>query len=333
MGRKRLLFLHTGGTLGMTLTSEVGPLAPSAYSDDLLQYVRGLEERVEIEGRVVCNLDSSDLTPHHWEQIAPTIASELDNFDGFLVLHGTDTMSYTASALSFMLQGLPKPVILTGSQRPIAHPRTDARTNLIHSTICATLPVPEVGLYFGKQLFRGNCTTKVSIQSYEAFESPNLPPLVEMGVDIRHVTPPISRLGEFRLHKGFSRKVTVIQLFPGMWAGQLRSALDAGAEAIVLLAFGAGNVPLENWPAAIAEATSRGVPVVICTQGLEGRAELHRYEGGAAAARAGAVCAGSMTRESAIVKTMFLMPRCRDRNDFEEAWRWIIAGEERQQLV
>jgi L-asparaginase len=329
MAKKKLLFIHTGGTLGMVSDGNPGPLCPSAYAENLLPYVRGLEERVDIEGRVLSNLDSSDLTPVHWEKMADLIASEMDNFDGFLVLHGTDTMSYTASALSFMLQGLKKPVIITGSQRPVSNPRTDARSNLIHSTICATLPIPEVGLYFGSHLFRGNCATKVSIQAYEAFKSPNRLPLVEIGVDIEKITPSLIVDREFSLHKGFSRKVTVIQLYPGVWAGQLTAAINAGAEGIVLIAFGAGNIPMKEWPEGIAAATAAGIPVVICTQSLEGRAVLGRYSGGAAAERAGAVCAGAMTRESAIVKTMFLLPKSRDISDFQEAWRVIIAGEDR----
>jgi L-asparaginase len=329
MVKKKLLFIHTGGTLGMVSEGNPGPLAPSAYSENLLPYVRGLEERVDIEGRVLCNLDSCDLTPIHWEQLADLITTEMDNFDGFLVLHGTDTMSYTASALSFMLQGLRKPVIITGSQRPVANPRTDARSNLIHSTICATLPIPEVGLYFGSHLFRGNCATKVSIQAYEAFESPNRLPLVKIGVDIEKVTPTLIVDKEFSLHKGFSRKVTVIQLYPGVWAGQMTAAIKAGAEAIVLVAFGAGNIPLKEWPKAIATATNSGIPVIICTQSLEGRAVLDRYRGGAAAMKAGALCAGAMTRESAIVKTMFLLPKCQNIAEFNDSWRIIIAGEDR----
>ena len=329
MVKKKLLFIHTGGTLGMVSEGNPGPLAPSAYAENLLPYVRGLEERVDIEGRVLSNLDSCDLTPVHWEQIAELIATEMNNFDGFLVLHGTDTMSYTASALSFMLQGLRKPVIITGSQRPVANPRTDARNNLIHSTICATLPIPEVGLYFGSHLFRGNCATKVSIQAYEAFESPNRLPLVEIGVDIEKVTPTLIVDRDFSLHNGFSRKVTVIQLYPGVWAGQMTAAINAGAEGIVLVAFGAGNIPLKEWPEAIAAATEAGIPVIICTQSLEGRAVLGRYSGGMAAKKAGALCAGAMTRESAIVKTMFLLPKCRTIAEFQRAWRVIIAGEDR----
>ena len=206
-----------------------GPLAPSSYAENLLPYVRGLGERVDIVGEVYSNIDSTDMEPSHWEGLARLISDRMDDFDGFLVLHGTDTMAYTASALSFMLQNLPKPVVLTGSQRPVAELRTDARTNLIHSALCATLDIPEVTLFFGTHLFRGNCSTKVSIQSYEAFNSPNVDPLIEMGVDIQRHSPSLRPQGEFRFVEGFSRKVMVLYMFPGIRAGQLRAAVDAGA--------------------------------------------------------------------------------------------------------
>ena len=327
MARKRLLFVHTGGTLGMLPEGNPGPLAPSEYAENLLPYVRGLEERVDLVGEVFSNLDSTDLQPSHWEGLAELIGQKMEDYDGFLVLHGTDTMAYTASALSMMLQNLPKPVILTGSQRPVASLRTDARNNLIHSAICATLDVPEVGLFFGSHLFRGNCATKVSIQSYEAFNSPNLDPLIEIGVDIRFHTPRLRPTGAFSLKTGFSRKVMVLYMFPGIRAGQLRAAVDAGAEGVVLLGFGAGNVPLEGWPEAIAQAVEAGVPVVLRSQSLQGDVVLGRYQGGAAAKAAGAISARTMTIESTIVKSMFLLKQTRDLQDFREAWTQSIAGE------
>jgi L-asparaginase len=327
MTRKRLLFIHTGGTLGMLPEGGPGALAPSSYAENLLPYVRGLGERVDIVGEVFSNIDSTDMDPSHWEGLARLISDRMDDFDGFLVLHGTDTMAYTASALSFMLQNLPKPVVLTGSQRPVAELRTDARTNLIHSALCATLDIPEVTLFFGTHLFRGNCATKVSIQSYEAFNSPNREPLIEMGVDIQRHSPSLRPQGDFQFVEGFSRKVMVLYMFPGIRAGQLRAAVDAGAEGVVLLGFGAGNVPLEGWPRAIAEASEAGVPVVLRSQSLQGDVILGRYQGGAAAKAAGALSARTMTVESAIVKSMFLLNKSRDLADFREAWRHSIAGE------
>ncbi len=309
--RKRLLFLHTGGTLGMTAAAK-GPLAPGHYDETVLPYVRGLDEVADIDGRVVCNIDSSDMTPGLWEELAREIAAGIDTYDGFVVLHGTDTMAWTASALSYLLRDLPKPVIVTGSQRPISQPRTDGRSNLVHSAICATLDIPEVGLYFGSHLFRGNRATKVSIQDYDAFASPDHPPLVTMGVDVhRGPTLPAPAV-KMTVEGGFSRDVAVLTLFPGMGTRSLDALVDAGVKAVVVRAFGDGNVPLAGWPGAIRAATAAGVAVVVTSQCRQGRLTPGRYENSRRAAEAGALFTADMTGEAAIVKTMWLLARGAD---------------------
>ncbi len=325
--RKKLLFVHTGGTLGMLPSGDPGPLVPSHIAEDLLPYVRGLEERVEIDAEVLCNLDSTDLTPTHWEHIGACIAARRDTYDGFVILHGTDTMAYTASALSYMLWDLDRPVVMTGSQRPIAEIRTDARSNIIHSAICATLDIPEVGIYFGQVLLRGNRATKRSIQSYAAFDSPNLTPLVIMGVDVQHGTPPRRPSGDFQFQPGFNDRVAVLSLFPGCRPSWLKAAVGGGAKGVVLLGFGSGNVPLVGWPEAIAEATQAGVAVILGTQCHKGRVTLRAYDNGAAAEAAGALSAGPMTREATVVKLMYLLARTRDRQELGEAWGMDLAGE------
>jgi len=325
--RKRILFLHTGGTLGMQSLGDPGPLAPSAIAENVLPYVKGLGDLVDIHGEVLCNLDSSDLSPSHWEAIGSTIFGRRADYDGFVVLHGTDTMAYTASALSFMLEDLDRPVVLTGSQRPVVQVRTDARSNLIHSAICATLDVPEVGLYFGSVLLRGNRATKQSSQAYDAYTSPNLPPLVEMGVGIEHRTPVRRPRGPFRFRPGFDDRVAVLWLLPGSRPSGLRTCVEAGAKAVVLLGFGSGNVPQEGWPEAIADASAADVPVIIGTQCLSGAVVLERYTGGSMALQAGALSAGHMTTEATVVKTMALLHRCRNRQEFVLAWLEDLAGE------
>jgi L-asparaginase len=325
--RKKLLFLHTGGTLGMLPEGDPGPLAPSNIAENLLPYVRGLEQLVELDGIALSNLDSTDIGPTHWEKYARAIAYGRDDYDGFVVLHGTDTMAYTASALSYMLWNLDRPVVITGSQRPVGQIRTDARSNLIHSAICATLDICEVGLYFGQVLLRGNRATKRSIESYSAFESPNLSPLVVMGVDIQRGTVPRKPQGPFQFQPGFEDRVAVLSIFPGCRPGWLRTTVDAGAKGVVLLGFGPGNVPLAGWPEAIAEATSAQVPVVIGTQCFKGSVALGAYRNGAAAEAAGALSSGPMTREATIVKMMYLLARVRGYQQFAEAWAQDLAGE------
>lgn len=327
MQKKRLLFIHTGGTLGMAARSGAGPLEPSSYAANMLALMRGLETLVEVEGEALCNLDSSDLTPAHWEHIAALIAGGLDRFDGFVVLHGTDTMAYTASALSFLLRGLPRPVVLTGAQRPIAELRSDAEQNLIHAAICATLDIPEVGICFNQTLLRGNRATKVSVNSYAAFDSPNLLPLVRFGVDIEQPVPPLRPRGPFRLKKGFSRDVTMITLFPGAPARLLDLAVESGAAAVVLRAFGSGNIPLAEWPEAIGRATAAGVPVIVRSQCLQGAVELGRYAGSVAAMEQGALSAHTMTDEATLVRAMFLRGQGLDLAGFRVAWDQPMAGE------
>lgn len=320
--RKRLLFIHTGGTLGMD--GDPGPLAPSAYSNDVLRFVPGLEELVEIESVFVSNIDSSDMTAGHWEAIAGQVAGHLDDYDGFVVLHGTDTMAFSASACSYLLENLPKPVVFTGSQRPIAQLRSDARQNLIHAALCATLDLPEVSLCFNEALTRGNRTTKVSVSSYEAYASPQLPPLMRLGTDMKPGTPPRRPSGPFRLRQGFDRRVTVLTLYPGAHPLPLQQAVDSGARAVILQAFGAGNLPLQDWPEAIAQATQAGVHVIVGSQCLEGRVELGRYAGSQAAKEAGALSARDMTLEATLTRAMYLLAQ---EGDFRDAWRLDLAGE------
>lgn len=324
--RPRLRFLYTGGTLAMH-RRDPGPLAPSAVAEDVVPYVRGLEEEVDVEGELLFNLDSSDVGPHHWQVIAAAVARDRERFDGFVVLHGTDTMAYTASALSFLLRGLDRPVVLTGAQRPIAYVRTDARVNLIHSALCAAMPIPEVCVYFGRHLLRGNRATKTSIQSYDAIVSPNLPPLLEMGVECVPHTPPLKPTEPFRLASGFEERVASIQVIPGSAPWTLDAAVERGMRGVVLRAFGAGNLPRAGWPDAIRAATGAGVAVVVESQCLDGTVDLGAYEGGRAALDAGAIGSGAMTSEAALVKLMHLLAQGLTGDALRAAYTTPLAGE------
>lgn len=326
MSRPRILYVYTGGTLGMR-HRDPGPLAPSMVAEELLPFVRGLEEHVEVTAELLCNLDSSDIGPSHWDRLAAVIAARLGDHDGFVVVHGTDTMAWTASALSFILRGLPRPVVLTGAQRPIAFVRSDARQNLVNAALCAAMAIPEVCIYFGRFLFRGNRATKVGIQSYEAFESPDCEPLVEMGVDARPVAAPLAPSAPFRLQRGFAEAVEVVTVVPGSSPRALYAALAAGARGLVLRGFGAGNVPLSGWPAAIRAATDAGVPVALHSQCLRGEVDLGAYEGGRAALDAGALSTGAMTLEAATVKLMWLLEQGLDADALRAAYGRDVAGE------
>lgn len=326
MRRPRVRFLYTGGTLGM-LRGAPGPLAPSHVAEDVVPFVRGLEEEVNVEGELLFNLDSSDIGPGHWEHIAAVIAAERLEYDGFVVLHGTDTMAYTASALSFLLRGLDRAVVVTGAQRPIAFVRTDARANLIHSALCAAMPIPEVCVYFGRWLFRGNRTTKVNIQSYEAIESPNLPPLLEMGVECVPQERPLHPTGPFTLQAGFCEQVANIEVVPGSGPWLLDAAVARGARGVLLHGFGAGNVPRSDWPGGIRAAVDAGVAVALASQCLHGSVNLTAYEGGRAAMDAGAMSTGAMTTEAALVKLMFLLGQGLTGEALRDAYTTPLAGE------
>lgn len=322
----RVLFLYTGGTLGMT-SLDPGPLTPTLVAEDVLVYLRGLEREVIVEAELLCNLDSSDLGPAQWTAIASAVAERLDGYAGFVVIHGTDTMAWTASALSYVLEGLPRPVVLTGAQRPIARVRTDARVNLIHAALCAAMDVPEVGIYFGRWLFRGNRACKASIESYDAFESPNLPPLLEMGVECRAITPVRRPHGPFRLGAGFDDRVAVVDVVPGTRPEVIEAAVSVGVHGLVVRGFGAGNVPRSGWPAAIRAATDAGVPVALMSQCARGTVDLTAYEGGRAALDAGALPTGAMTLEAATVKLMYLLAQGGSLPELRKRYTTDIAGE------
>lgn len=309
------------------LHSEPGPLAPSRVAEDVLPWVRGLETEVEMTAESLCNLDSSDMTPELWEAIAARLADRMGAYDGFVVMHGTDTMAWTASALSFMLRGLRKPVVLTGAQRPIAYVRTDARTNLVHSALCAAMPIPEVSIWFGRWLFRGNRASKTSIQSYEAFESLDLPPLVEIGVEIEPITAPLQPAEPFRIVPGFDRRVAILDLVPGLGPELLDAAVAQGLHGVVLRAFGSGNVPQRAWPDAIRRAVGAGVAVTVHSQCNRGTVDLGAYEGGRAALEAGAMGTGAMTQEAATVKLMYLLGQGLRGEALRAAYGRDLAGE------
>jgi L-asparaginase len=308
---KRLLMIHTGGTLMMQRASEDAPLSPDVYTRDLLTELPVLKQVASIETKVLYALDSADMQPEHWVELARVVHASLDDYDGVVVVHGTDTMAYTASALAFLLPGLDRPVVLTGAQRPLAAVRTDARTNLIDACQVATMPIPEVGIVFSSRLWRGCRATKLDAWSMDAFGSPACAPLAELGLGVNvgaHVLPPRPRQP---FDPRIEPRVLSVRTFPGLDPRLLHGALSSGVKGIVLEAFGAGNVPHLERSLVPAIEASRGldVPVVIVSQCPRGTVDLGSYEAGRAARDAGAIGAADMTTEAALTKLMLTLGR------------------------
>ena len=313
----RVLFLLTGGTIMMTPPASGRGHALASDSAlaarDLAAEVPSLARVADVETRFVCNMDSADMQPADWGVLAKAAHAALASGDyaGVVVVHGTDTMAYSASALGLMLGPLPAPVVFTGAQRPLAEARTDARQNLIDAAITATLDVPEVTIAFGSRVLRGVRATKSDARGLDAFESPSCAPLVELGVGVEraaHVRP----RGELTpLNAALDPRVLAVRVFPGLDPLLVRGALATGVRGLVLEAYGSGTLPhlAGSLIAAIAEARERKVPVLVVSQSLRGKVDLGSYEGGRRAQAEGAISGSDMTVEAAVAKMMIGLGR------------------------
>lgn len=338
-GRSSILMIYTGGTIGMKQDPADQTLKPFDFSQILEEVPELGKFAFRIDSYTFDPLiDSSDVEPSLWQELAALIRDRYDDYDGFVILHGTDTMSFSASALSFMLDNLSKPVIFTGSQLPIGVPRTDGKENLVSAVEIASAKdengqamVPEVCVFFDSHLLRGNRSTKVNSEYFNAFRSPNWPPLAEAGVTIRYNRDIIRKptVSPLKVQLDLDTRVSIVKIHPGMTPEVMRYLL-CGTEtrAVILETYGAGNAPSAEWFLDIVrDACAMGKLIVNVTQCLWGSVNMDLYATGKALKSAGAVSAFDATTESALAKLFFLLGKELPTDLVKKAFEENLRGE------
>lgn len=339
--RPKILMIYTGGTIGMKENRVTKALEPFDFNHllDNVPKLKKLDYDIH-HHQFEKPIDSASMKPEHWVQIAKVIEDNYEDYDGFVVLHGTDTMAYTASALSFMLENLDKPVIITGSQLPIGEVRTDGEENLITALQIAasrnpdgSQTVKEVAILFENYLWRGNRSTKRSADNFDAFKSNNYPELARIGLGITFNKDALWKgsqdKGPIKVHYNIDTQVLVLDLFPGIEERVVRHALATpGIKGIVLKTFGAGNGPTDKWfYDAIRETVNKGIVVVNITQCANGGVQPFRYASGLELAQTGVVSGHDLTSEAAITKLMYLLGKGLSVPEVKEEMERSLRGE------
>ncbi|MCD7935967.1 MAG: type I asparaginase [Tannerellaceae bacterium] len=337
--KANILLIYTGGTIGMIENPETGALESFNF-----QHLKDNMPELKKLGHTISTLqfdppmDSSEMGPDSWKKLVKIIADNYHLYDGFVILHGTDTMSYTASALSFMLENLSKPVILTGSQLPIGMLRTDGKENLITAIEIAAARengfpvVPEVCVFFENELLRGNRTRKINADHFNAFRSYNYPPLAHAGIyikyDVSQIYHPVARK-PLKPHYLLDRNIAILKIFPGISPHVVKSILNIpGLKGVVMETFGSGNAPGFDWfIGQLKEAVDRGIVIVDVTQCSAGSVEMHRYGTGHKLLEAGVISGYDSTTESAVTKLMFLFGHDMTPGQVKEHMNCSLIGE------
>lgn len=339
--KSSILLIYTGGTIGMKEDPSIQALRPFDFSQ-ILEEVPELGKFAYRIDSVTFDpiIDSSDIDPANWVKLVSIIEKRYDEYDGFVILHGTDTMAYSASALSFMLEGLTKPVIFTGSQLPIGVPRTDGKENLISAVEIAAAKnadgnaiVPEVCIYFDNLLMRGNRTTKINSDNFRAFRSENCPPLAEAGISIKYNESLIRKPSDWQkrplFHKTLDTRVSILKIHPGI-TSQVAKSILCGEEsrAVIIETYGAGNAPSRGWFLDhVKEAAAMGKVLLNVTQCLAGSVNMDIYATGKCLKEAGVISGYDSTTESALGKLFYLMGVFEDNGDVKKSLDLDLRGE------
>ena len=327
--KKHIYVAYTGGTIGMRPSSQ-GFIPAAGFLSETLAKMPEFH-RDEMPNFTIQEydklIDSSDMSPSDWQKIANDIHHNYQQYDGFIILHGTDTMAYTASALSFMLEDLGKPVIVTGSQIPLAQLRSDGQVNLLNALyIAANYPIAEVTLFFNNQLFRGNRSRKLDADGFNAFDSPNFPPLLKAGINIEVNKNLLGVDISKNLHVSQieSQPIGIVTLYPGISTDVIKNTLQQPVKALILLSFGVGNAPQNaSLLKQLSFADQQGIIVLNCTQCVRGKVNMNGYANGHVLREVGVVSGQDMTPEAALAKLHYLLSKNMPSNHIK---RQLIAN-------
>ena len=335
MMKKRIYVAYTGGTIGM-MQSTQGFVPAKGH---LTESINALPEfhRSEMPDFTISEyqplIDSSNMTPSDWQRIADDIKANYDDYDGFVVLHGTDTMAYTSSALSFMFENLSKPVIVTGSQIPFSQLRSDGQVNVLNSLyIAANYPISEVGLFFNNKLYRGNRCIKAYADGFNAFDTPNMPVLLEAGINIQlvagKIAEPVANVEPLQLSKITPQPVGVVHLYPGISSAVIENAIQQPVKALILRSYGVGNAPQDKaLLSCLRKAKEQGIVVVNCSQCIKGTVNMSGYATGNALSEVGVISGHDMTLEATLTKLHYLLSKNLSYQEMCKKMQQSLRGE------
>lgn len=327
MNRAKIAVLYVGGSIGMTVNKATGRIEPIESIDEIYKFLPELQKEVRLDFFPITTVGSSDITPDHWCELSTVINKQYEKYDGFVVIHGTNTMTYTAAALSFSLQGLSKPIICTGALMPLNDLAGDGRMNLIHAIRAAQLDIAEVCIVSGARVLRAVRTKKMEQALFNTFDSPGFPPLANFNVQVdQHPWRKVRRKRTLECKAEFETNIAVLTLFPGIHLSVLDSILARNHKAIVLQAYGPGMLPsaLEPWLEKVANAK---VPLLLVSQTVCGRIELDQYRKQLLLQHLGFIAAKNMTLDCAVTKLMWSLAQGKTGNQLKKYMEQSIVGE------